>query len=66
MSAPTYVIEYERVSGEVEEVAAIFPTIDDAETVCENMWSRYAPSEKFARFSVLNAETRETISELEC
>lgn len=64
--ATQFVIEYERASGEVGEIGGIFPTSDIAERVCEDMWNRYAPSEKFARFSVLNAETRETISELEC
>lgn len=64
--ATQFVIEYETASGEVDELGGIFPTIADAERVCEEVWNRYAPSEKFARFSVLNSETREVISELEC
>lgn len=64
--ATQFVIEYERSSGAVEEVAAIFPTVEEAETVCENMWYRYGTTQKFARFSVLNSKTREVISELEC
>lgn len=61
-----YVIEYERVSGEVEDMPAIFPTTDDAMGVAEDLHRRYAPTEKFARFSILDSDTREVYADYEC
>ena len=61
-----FAISYERVSGELEFMAAEFPTADDAQLVCENLWNRYSATEKFARFSVLNLETQEIVTDFEC
>jgi hypothetical protein len=61
-----FVIEYETASGEIEEMGGLFPTSEEAQLVCENAWNRYAATERFARFSVINKETRETITDFEC
>lgn len=61
-----FVIEYETVSGDIEEMGAEFDNTDDAMGVCERVHNKYAPTEKFVRFSIVNKETREVYADYEC
>lgn len=61
-----YTIECESIYGNVQKVAGVFPTAEDAMEVCEGLWNRYAPTEKFTRFSIINKETKETYADYEC
>ena len=61
-----FVIEYETASGEIDELGGEFPTTEDAQGVCERVWNKYAPTEKFARFTILNKDTREVYADYEC
>lgn len=61
-----YVIESESIYGNIQELGGIFPTTEEAMTVCEEVWNRYAPTEKFTRFSILDQVTREVYADYEC
>ena len=60
-----YTIEAETISGDIQKVGGIFPTADDAMEVCERLWNKYAPTEQFARFSILD-EKKEVYADYEC
>jgi hypothetical protein len=60
-----YTIECESIEGNVQKVSGIFPTADDAMEVCERLWNKYAPTERFTRFSILD-EKKEVYADYEC